>query len=111
MAHPLTVVIFGASGDLTWRKLIPSLFALAQKGVLDQKSVTYLVLNLVGSVILAVEAVIEWQLGFLLLETVWAIVSAISSLWLPDRMERPSASTSSSTATRAMYSGVLRKPV
>ncbi len=34
MAQPLTVVIFGASGDLTWRKLIPSLFALAQKGKL-----------------------------------------------------------------------------
>lgn len=34
MAHPLTVVIFGASGDLTWRKLIPSLFNLAQKGKL-----------------------------------------------------------------------------
>ena len=26
------LVIFGASGDLTWRKLIPSLFNLAQKG-------------------------------------------------------------------------------
>lgn len=34
MAQPLTVVIFGASGDLTWRKLIPALFNLAQKGKL-----------------------------------------------------------------------------
>jgi glucose-6-phosphate 1-dehydrogenase len=34
MAHPLTVVIFGASGDLTWRKLIPSLYSLAQRGKL-----------------------------------------------------------------------------
>ena len=32
MATPLTVVIFGASGDLTSRKLIPALFNLAQKG-------------------------------------------------------------------------------
>jgi glucose-6-phosphate 1-dehydrogenase len=32
MAQPLTVVIFGASGDLTSRKLIPALFNLAQKG-------------------------------------------------------------------------------
>jgi glucose-6-phosphate 1-dehydrogenase len=32
MAAPLTVVIFGASGDLTSRKLIPALFNLAQKG-------------------------------------------------------------------------------
>jgi glucose-6-phosphate 1-dehydrogenase len=32
MATPLTVVIFGASGDLTSRKLIPALFNLDQKG-------------------------------------------------------------------------------
>jgi glucose-6-phosphate 1-dehydrogenase len=32
MASPLTVVIFGASGDLTSRKLVPALFNLAQKG-------------------------------------------------------------------------------
>ena len=29
---PLTLVIFGASGDLTARKLIPSLYCLARKG-------------------------------------------------------------------------------
>jgi glucose-6-phosphate 1-dehydrogenase len=32
MATPLTVVIFGASGDLTYRKLIPALFNLARRG-------------------------------------------------------------------------------
>lgn len=32
MATPLTVVIFGASGDLTSRKLVPALFNQAQKG-------------------------------------------------------------------------------
>lgn len=53
-------------------------FALAQRGVLDLKSVRYLTLNLIGSAILAVEAVIERQWGLLLLEGVWAIVSAIS---------------------------------
>ena len=31
MAQPLTVVIFGASGDLTGRKLVPALFNLARK--------------------------------------------------------------------------------
>lgn len=32
MATPLTVVIFGASGDLTARKLVPSLYRLFRKG-------------------------------------------------------------------------------
>ena len=32
MAFPSQVVIFGASGDLTLRKLIPALASLAQKG-------------------------------------------------------------------------------
>ncbi len=58
--------------------LILAGFALAQRGVLDQKSLTYLVLNLTGSAVLTVEAILERQWGFLLLEGVWAIVSAVS---------------------------------
>lgn len=58
--------------------LILAAFALAQRGVLDQKSRRYLILNLVGSAVLAVDAVFERQWGFLLLEGVWAIVSAVS---------------------------------
>ena len=38
MATPLTVVIFGASGDLTGRKLIPALFNLARKGRLPAEA-------------------------------------------------------------------------
>ena len=52
-------------------------FALSQWGVLDQKSLTYLSVNLVGSAALAVDAWHGGQWGFLLLEGVWAIVSAI----------------------------------
>jgi len=38
MASPLTVVIFGASGDLTSRKLIPALYNLALKGRLPTEA-------------------------------------------------------------------------
>ena len=53
-------------------------FALAQWGVLNPKSKRYLVLNIVGSAVLAIDAIFEQQWGFLLLEGVWAIVSAVS---------------------------------
>jgi hypothetical protein len=53
-------------------------FALSQWGVLNPKSLTYLILNVVGSAVLAANAATGRQWGFLLLEGVWAIVSAVS---------------------------------
>ena len=58
--------------------LILAAFAGAQFGRLDQSSLSYLWLNLVGSVVLAGLAYYEEQWGFLLLEFVWALVSAWS---------------------------------
>jgi hypothetical protein len=67
--------------------LILSAFAAAQFGAMDPHSRSYLVLNLVGSAILAVLALEERQWGFLLLETVWAAVS----LWGLIRVRRAPA--------------------
>lgn len=53
-------------------------FAGLQLGRISATSLTYLWLNLIGAIILAVLAFLENQWGFLLLETVWAIVSAWS---------------------------------
>ena len=37
-ALPNTIVIFGASGDLTGRKLLPALYHLAKRGLLHERS-------------------------------------------------------------------------
>jgi hypothetical protein len=50
-------------------------YGLAQLGRLDQRSTSYLTLNLVGSMVLTILAWRERQWGFFLLEGVWAIVS------------------------------------
>jgi len=58
--------------------LILAAFAALQLGRIPADSRLYLWLNLVGAVVLAILALIEQQWGFLLLESVWAVVSAWS---------------------------------
>ena len=77
--------------------LVP--FILTQVGRLTPSSLAYLVLNLVGSTVLAIDALLGAQWGFLLLEGVWAAVSAIYLIRLardqrrPRPMAQPEAST------------------
>lgn len=56
--------------------LILAAFAAVQFNRMSPNSRVYLALNLAGSAILAVLAVVAAQWGFVLLEGVWAIVSA-----------------------------------
>ena len=51
-------------------------FVGAQARWLDQRGYPYLLLNLLGSGILALLAYLDHQWGFLLLEAAWAVVSA-----------------------------------
>lgn len=55
--------------------LVP--FVLVQLRKLTPTHPAYLVANVIGSGVLAVEAVLGQQWGFLLLEGVWAVVSLV----------------------------------
>jgi len=58
--------------------LILVAFTAGQAGRINVHSLGYILLNLIGSAILAVVAAVTSNWGFLLLEGVWAIVSAWS---------------------------------
>lgn len=58
--------------------LVP--FVLVQFTKLSSSGRLFLTLNVIGSTVLAVEAALGHQWGFLLLEGVWAVVSAAGLL-------------------------------
>ncbi|WP_432891380.1 CBU_0592 family membrane protein [Kribbella sp. CA-245084] len=62
-------------------------FAAAQAGRLRQRTITYQLLNLLGSGVLATIAAIQLSWGFLLLEGSWAVISLIGLLTLKRRQE------------------------
>ncbi len=68
------------AAELVGAALILSAFVLGQMGRLAPTSMAYLVLNFFGAAILAVTAAVDGDIGFLLLEGVWAAVSAYSIL-------------------------------
>jgi hypothetical protein len=57
--------------------LILAAFVASQQNRLRVDSVRYLALNTAGAAILAVVAAVNRDLGFLLLEGVWTVVSAV----------------------------------
>jgi hypothetical protein len=62
-------------------------FAAAQAGRLRQRTITYQLLNLLGSGVLATIAAIQLSWGFLLLEGSWAVISLIGLLTLKRRQQ------------------------
>ncbi|WP_371401122.1 hypothetical protein OHA10_24530 [Kribbella sp. NBC_00662] len=62
-------------------------FAAAQAGRLRQRTITYQLLNLLGSGALATIAAIQLSWGFLLLEGSWAVISLIGLLTLNRRQQ------------------------
>ncbi|TCC33699.1 MULTISPECIES: CBU_0592 family membrane protein [Kribbella] len=55
-------------------------FAAAQAGKLQQRTITYQLLNLLGSGVLATIAAVQQSWGFLLLEGSWAVISLLGLL-------------------------------
>lgn len=69
--------------------LILVAFIAAQRGAMSPRSLIYLWLNLIGSAVLAVLAARHSDWGFLMLEGVWAVVSAWSLIELARGREVP----------------------
>lgn len=69
--------------------LILSAFAASQAQKLDAHSLTYLALNVAGSAVLAVIALMHQSWGFLLLEGTWAVVSLVSLIAVLRRRPAP----------------------
>jgi hypothetical protein len=70
--------------------LILVAFIAAQHNAMSPHSVVYLALNLVGSIVLTGVALHGRDWGFLMLEVVWAVVSAWG-LWQLSRGHTPTA--------------------
>jgi hypothetical protein len=69
-------VVVGSFVQILAALFILAAFGLAQARVLSPQARAYLVLNVVGASVLAVDAYVERQWGFLLLEGAWALIAA-----------------------------------
>jgi hypothetical protein len=82
-------IVFLQVISLIGAALILVAFACSQAGKMDRKDASYNLFNLVGSGLLAWVAIVNRQAGFIILETVWALLS-IKPLFAT-RASRPAA--------------------
>jgi hypothetical protein len=78
--------LFDQLVSLAGAALILAAYVALQRGRLSRESRAYNALNLVGSVLLTYAAVRDWNLGFIILEGAWALLSLPGTL-------RPRATT------------------
>lgn len=52
--------------------MVLAAYGLIQNGIWRELDAGYLALNIVGSLLLGIVAIAEWQAGFILLEFAWA---------------------------------------
>lgn len=68
--------------------LILTAYAAHQAGRLGRESSLYHLLNVSGGLILAVVAIVSYQIGFIILEGVWTIISLAALIRLRRRPSR-----------------------
>lgn len=70
--------------------LILAAFLAVQFDRIRERALSYLVINVIGSGLLGITAVVTGNWGFVLLEGVWAVVSAAGiGVWLARRRTGP----------------------
>ncbi len=68
----------GLAVQMAGALLVLAAFALAQMRILTTSSVVYLAMNTAGSAVLAANAGVNGQWGFVLLNVTWCAVSVLS---------------------------------
>lgn len=77
--------MFYQSISLVGAALILAGYLALQRGWLGRDDRSFNILNFVGSALLAWVAIVDWRVGFIVLETAWAVLSLPGML----RKKRP----------------------